>query len=75
LTFTRSDVGKRYSSLAYSPQFYETVFGAMYKDKQTPDARPILEREFKARFPSMTFKFQVTRKPLGFLHHSAYRDT
>jgi hypothetical protein len=47
----------------------------MYKDKQTPDARPILEREFKARFPSMTFKFQVTRKPLGFLHHSAYRDT
>lgn len=57
LTFTRSDVGQRYSSLAYSPQFYETVFEGMYKGKPTPDPSPILEREFKARFPSMRFKF------------------
>ena len=57
LAFVRSDVGKRYSALAYDAHFGEALVTAMYKGKQMPDPRPVLEKELKLRFPSMTFKF------------------
>jgi hypothetical protein len=57
LTFARSDVGKRYNALTYDQKFAESLMQSVFKGKETPDPRPLLEREFKARFPSMTFKF------------------
>lgn len=57
LAFVRSDVGKRYYALAYDEHFGEAIIKTMFKGKETPDPRPVLEKELKARFPKMTFKF------------------
>jgi hypothetical protein len=57
LAFVRSDVGKRYSALTYDEHFAETLAKTMFKGKETPDPRPVLEKELRARFPKMIFKF------------------
>ena len=57
LKFVRSDVGKKYTSMAFDPAFAEKLGEELFQGKEPPDFEPLVEAELRARFPKIDFDF------------------